>query len=249
MSDVTTKPSSATPIQERVERTIEDLIASCPDPVQLSPEERRGIIARYAAVLEGNFIYWMTAAYLSVASDEAHAIIQDNLREEVRDNHPGMLRRFAMAAQALPTDSDALAVSPELESVRRFVAGLSGVKIVLMMTFFEGFISRFMPYLAELAASRGSAEQQYTDVHGVVDVEHTQGLFRASEAEMMLLHDDCPPAEELLEGLELLRTLIQSILRLGAPGVSVSRASLTRGDQTWRAPNMSGPRDAVDGVP
>jgi len=246
---VTTKPSNTTPIQERVEWTIERLIASCPDPAQLSPEERRGIIARYAAVLEGNFIYWMTAAYLSVASDEAHAIVQDNLREEVRDNHPGMLRRFAMAARALPTDVDALAVWPALESVRRFVAGLSGVKIVLMMTFFEGFISRFMPYLAELAASQGSAEREYTDVHGVVDIEHTQGLFRASEAEMTLMNDECPPAEELFEGLELLQTLIQSILRLGVPGVSVSGAGLTRGDQTWRVPNMPGPRDAVDEVP
>jgi hypothetical protein len=218
MGDVTTRPWSATLFQERVEHEIEGLIASCPDPAQLSAEERRGIIARYAAVLEGNFIYWMTAAYLSVASVEAHAIIRDNLCEEVRDNHPGMLRRFALAAQALPTDSDALAVSPELESVRRFVAELSGVKIVLMMTFFEGFISRFMPYLAELAARQGSAEQRYTSVHGVVDVEHTQGLFRAADAEMTLVHDDRPPAEELLEGLEVLRGLIQSILRLGDPG-------------------------------
>ena len=242
MSDLTTQQSSATTIQERVEHAIEGLIASCPDPAQLSPEERREIIARYAAVLEGNFIYWMTGAYLAVASEEAHAIIQENLREEVRDNHPGMLRRFALAARAHPTDSDALAVLPELESVRRFVAGLSGVKIVLMMAFFEGFISRFMPYLAELAARQGSTEQQYTSVHGVVDIEHTQGLFRAAEAEMVLMPDGCPPAEELLEGLDLLGRLIQSILRPG-------QAGLTRGDQTWRAPSTPGPRDAVDGVP
>src|SRR5437660_12729702 len=112
------KPSHTAPLQEHIDRATQDLIASCRDPERLSPEERRGIIARYAAVLEGNFIYWMTAAYLSVASDEAHAIVQDNLREEVRDNHPGMLRRCAMAARALPTDVDALAGWPALESRR-----------------------------------------------------------------------------------------------------------------------------------
>jgi hypothetical protein len=164
-------------------------MASFPDPAQLSADERRGIIARYTAVLEGNFIYWMTAADLSVASDEAHVIIQDNLREEVRDNHPGMLRTFAIAAHAVPTESDALAVYRNLESVRRF-----------------------MPYLAELATRQGSAEQEYTDVHGVVDVVHTQGLFRAAEAEMAIMHDPPPPATKLLEGVDLLRTLIRSIV-------------------------------------
>src|SRR2546426_2478218 len=176
------KPSRTASLQEHIDRATQDLIASCRDPERLSPEERRGISARYAAVLEGNFIYWMTAAYLSVESKEAHAIIQDNLLEEVRDNHPGMLRRFALAADAVPTDSDALAGYRNLESVRLFVGQLSAVEIVVMMAFFEGFITRFMPYLADLAGRRGSAERQYTDVHGVCDVVHTQELFRAREA-------------------------------------------------------------------
>src|SRR2546422_3770512 len=205
------KPSRTASLQEHIDRATQDLIASCRDPERLSPEERRGIIARYSAVLEGNFIYWMTAAYLSVGSAEAHAIIQDNLLEEVRDNHPGMLRRFALAADAVPTDSDALAVYRNLENVRLFVGQLSAVEIVVMMAFFEGFITRFMPYLADLAGRRGSAERQYTDVHGVCDVVHTQELFRALEAEMVLAQDP-PELARLLTGVELLRTLLQSVI-------------------------------------
>src|SRR5438477_12793831 len=113
-------------LQEHVEQAIDKLVASLPNPEQLSPEQQRGIIARYTAVLEGNFIYWMTAAYLAVASDEAHTIIEDNLREEVRDNHPGMLRRFSMAARAIPTDADLVAVHRPLMGVRAFVARLAG---------------------------------------------------------------------------------------------------------------------------
>jgi len=207
------KRSPTAPIQEHIDRIIDDLLASLPDPEQLSPDERRGIIARYTAVLEGNFIYWMSAAYLSVASPEAHSAIQDNLREEVRDNHPGMLRKFAIAAEAVPTDSDALAVYRNLESVRHFVGQLSGIKIVLMMAFLEGFITRFMPYFAELAKRQGSAEYEYTDVHGPCDVVHTQELFRALHAEMTLTRDPIPPMQELLEGVGLLRTLIQSIVQ------------------------------------
>ena len=203
-------PSKTAPIQAHLDRAIDDLLASLPNPGQLSAEERRGIIARYTAVLEGNFIYWMTGAYLSVGSDEARTKIMDNLREEVRDCHPGMMRRFAMAAHAIPTDADAQAVYRNLMNVRLFIGQLSAVPIVVTMAFFEGFIQRFMAYLAELARRQGSVEMEYTDVHGVCDVTHTQELFRALEAEMALAPP--MPAKEMFEGVELLRTLIQNIV-------------------------------------
>jgi hypothetical protein len=86
------------------------------------------------------------------------------------------------------------------------------VPIVVMMAFFEGFIQRFMAYLAELAQLQGSIEQEYTDVHGVCDVAHTQELFRALEAEMSLAHDSHESRENLFEGVELLQTLIRDIV-------------------------------------
>lgn len=197
-------------LQDRIGCAVDELLASFPNPEQLSADQRRGIIARYTAVLEGNFIYWMTGAYLSVRSDEARSIILDNLLEEVRDCHPGMMRRFAIAAHAVPTDSDAQAVYRDLMNVRHFIGRLSGVRIVLTMAFFEGFIQRFMAYLAKLAQLQGSVEQEYTDVHGVCDIAHTAGLFRALAVEMTL--DRTEPLIDLFEGVDLLRTLIQSIV-------------------------------------
>jgi DNA-binding Lrp family transcriptional regulator len=207
---VTSHESRTASIQAHLDREIEDLLASLPNPGQLSAEQRRGIIARYTAVLEGNFIYWMTGAYISVGSDEARAKIMDNLREEVRDCHPGMMRRFALAAHAIPTDADAQAVHRDLMNVRLFIGRLSPVPIVVTMAFFEGFIQRFMPYLADLAERQGSAEMEYTDVHGICDITHTQELFRALDAEMALTQP--LPSEEMFEGVELLRTLVQNIV-------------------------------------
>jgi len=207
---LTPNRSDIAPIQAHIEVTIDDLLASLRRPERLSPEERRGIIARYTSVLEGNFIYWMTSAYLSARSTAAHAIIQDNLLEEVRDNHPGMLRKFAIAAHAVPTDADALAVYRNLEAVRQFVSRLSSVPIVVMMAFFEGLLQRFMPYLADLAKRQGSAEFQYTDVHGECDIAHTQGLYRAIGAELPRAADVA--SEDLLEGVKLLRALLLNII-------------------------------------
>jgi hypothetical protein len=120
-----------------------------------------------------------------------------------------MMRRFALAASAIPTDTDAQAIVRDLMNVRLFI-GSNPVPTVVTMAFFEGFIQRFMPYLAELARRQGSSEMEYTDVHGVCDVTHTQELFRALEAEMAL---EAPiPEQEMYEGVGLLRSLIQNIV-------------------------------------
>jgi hypothetical protein len=194
-----------------IDSVIQELIASLPDPNKLTASERRGIIARYSAVLEGNFIYWMTAAYLSVKSEEARPILLDNLNEEIRDCHPDMLRRFTVAAHAFPTDADALEVDRDLTNVRLFLGRLSGVQNLVTMAFFEGWIQQFMAYLADLAGAQGSEERVYTDVHGVCDVAHSQELFRALSVELAVNPID--PTADPFEGVDLLRTLIETIIR------------------------------------
>jgi hypothetical protein len=210
MPHQSTNHLSDTSIPQQTYGMIDNLIASLPVAAPLSSEERRGIIARYTAVLEGNFIYFMTATLLAVRSEDARPIILDNLHEEVRDAHPAMMRRFAIAAHAFPTDSDALAVHENLTRVRLFLGRLSGVQSLLTMAFFEGFIQKFMAYLANLAAAQGSVEMEYTDVHGVCDVEHTDGLFRALSVEMALYPLDAK--KDIFEGVYLLRNLIETIV-------------------------------------
>ena len=198
-------------IEDKTTGIIDDLIGSLPDPKQLTSEERRGIIARYTSVLEGNFIYWMTAAALAAKAEQSRPILLDNLYDEVHDSHPLMLRRFAMAANAFPTEKDFMAVNDDLTRVRLFMGKLSPVKSVLTMGFFEGFIQKFMSYLADLAADQGSTEREYTDVHGVCDIEHTEGLFKVLAAELELTPPE--PDADLFEGVTLLRTLIERIVR------------------------------------
>ena len=198
-------------IREQIGCAVYEILSSLPKPEGVSPEERRGIIARYSAVLEGNFIYWMTGALLSVKSEGAREIILENLQEEVRDCHPGMLRRFALAANAAPTDADAAAVYEDLSKVRLFIGRLEGVQILVTMAFFEGFIQQFMAYLADLAQRQGSMEMEYTDVHGVCDITHTEELYRALSEELAL---NAPqPGTDLYEGVDRLQALIRKIIQ------------------------------------
>jgi hypothetical protein len=202
-------------IQQQIGAIIDDLIAQLPNPALLGSEQRRGIIARYSSVLEGNFIYWMTATSIAAKAEEVRPILGENLFEEVRDSHPAMLRRFAIAAHAFPTDSDALATNDELTRMRLFLGKLQGVQSVLTMAFFEGWIQRFMGYLGELARLQGSSDMEYTDVHGVCDVTHTAELYRALSLEMTI--NPMSEQADLFEGVDLLRTLIVAIVNGPAP--------------------------------
>jgi Iron-containing redox enzyme len=207
-------PTTATHVETlktQIQHEIDDLITSLPTPEHLTAVQRRGIIARYDTVLQANFIYWMTATYLSVMSDEARAIILDNLHEEVGDCHPEMLRRFTTAARAIPSDTDILMVAGDLTRVRLFMGRMAGVTNVITMAFFEGFIQRFMAYLQDLAEREGSTENEYTIVHGVCDIVHSQELYRALAAEIAIN----PPTStaDLFEGVGLLRTLIETIVQ------------------------------------
>jgi hypothetical protein len=210
---------SMTVIKPTIENRIHRVMNALPAPHQLSSTQQRELIGRYTAVLEGNFIYWMTAAYLAVRSEDARPIIIDNLMEEVRDSHPTMLRKFALAAHAFPTGADALAVHDGLTKVRQFLGRLSGVQTLATMAFFEGFIQAFMPYLAQLAIAQGSAELEYTDVHGVCDIAHTEGLFNALSAEMLI--NPLPEHADLYEGVNLLEELLDRIIH----GETVSAAA------------------------
>ena len=203
--------SDGASIQQQITSMIDDLIAQLPNPEQLTDEERRRILARYTAVLEGNFIYWMTATYLATHSEEARAILIDNLMEEVRDSHPVMLRKFTMAANAFPSAEDVLAVHDTMTKMRLFLGKLQGVQSLLTMAFFEGLIQKFMPFLAALAAARGSAEMEYTDVHGVCDIAHSEGLFRAVSLENSI--NPISADANLFEGVEILRDVFLSVMQ------------------------------------
>lgn len=197
-------------IQQQIAVIVDELIAQLPNPERLTSEQRRDIIARYTAVLEGNFIYWMTATSIAAKADEVRPILGENLYEEVRDSHPAMMRRFAVASHAYPEAKDALSVDAELTAVRLFLGKLQGVQSVLTMAFFECWIQRFMGFLADLAKLQGSSELEYTDVHGVCDITHTAELFRALQLEMAI--NPIGQDADLFEGVDLLRTLINAIV-------------------------------------
>jgi hypothetical protein len=157
-----------------------------PDAEDISKEHARKIIQRYTAAIEGNFLTWMGAGTISARSVISKFAIDENLWVEIRDNHPGMLRRFSRSCKAEPNSDDFRYVEKEVNEVRKIIADLSGIKIITLMATLENTSAAFIPFLAQLGRKLGCEDFTYTDVHGKADIKHANQFLEALSDEQQL---------------------------------------------------------------
>lgn len=150
---------------------------------ELSEEQMRQIIRRYTAAIEGNFVAWMGAAAITARSVQGRYAASENLWIEMKDDHAGMLRTFAKGAGAEPQTSDYQAVAPGVESIRKMVGGMSGLKNLTLMAVLENTSAEFIPLLEKFAVQLGASDFTYTKVHGEADVMHADQFVWAVEHE------------------------------------------------------------------
>ncbi len=159
------------------------VLSTLPPENSLDANSARMIIRRYAAVFEGNFVSWMSAGVISARSPYARFAATENIWVELRDNHPGMLKTFAVSCGALPHPDDVVTVLVEVDAIRKLVGELSGIKCIALMAFLENTSEVFIPYLASLAHRLGSSNYDYTNVHGKADALHAEQFLKALEEE------------------------------------------------------------------
>lgn len=162
---------------------------------ELSNEQAKEIIRRYTAAIEGNFVAWMGVTVITVRSIQGRYAASENLWVEMKDDHAGMLRRFAKSAGAEPLTADYQAVAPAVESVRKMVGEMSGLKNLTLMAVLENTSAEFIPWLEKMAIQLGTTDLTYTKVHGEADVMHADQFTWAVEHEMA--HHDS--AERIVE--------------------------------------------------
>lgn len=150
-----------------------------PSPDQLSEQECREILQRYVAAIQGNFVNWMAGATVSARSLQSRFAAEENIYVEIRDNHPEMLRNFAIATSAEPTLEHFHFVLPEVNMVNAMVSEMSGAKSIMLMAILENTSAVFIPFLAAIAKKLGSNELIYTDVHGEADIDHANQFLWA----------------------------------------------------------------------
>jgi len=150
----------------------------------LTGVQTKKILGCYAAAIEPNFIPWVAATTISARSLEARYAASENLRDEIEEDHQGMLRDFVTKARAQPTPNHFDEVQIYVQNMRRTFGSMDGLTNTALLAYLENTSAAFIPYLADLAKARGSTKYTYTDAHGVADIEHAKQFLWALGHEM-----------------------------------------------------------------
>lgn len=151
------------------------------------PEEQRKVLARYAVAIQPNFTQWLATTASSVRSNRARKIISQNLYDEISQDHPGMLNRFCGAASVTLSPEDVENSTKDLYYINGDVFDrgyATSVRKVAALSVMENASALFIPTLENYARNLGSTDFEYTQVHGVADIEHAQELVEALNHEI-----------------------------------------------------------------
>ncbi len=152
----------------------------------LSQEKRSGIIKKYTAAIEGNFVSWMGAVSICARSVQGRYAASENLWIEMMDDHAGMLREFARAAHSEPDVQAYQAVAESVANIRQMVAHLSGLECLTLIATLENTSGVFIPRLEKMAKDLGSNNLRYTKIHGEADIDHANQFAWAITHELGL---------------------------------------------------------------
>ncbi len=177
----------------------------------LNEEDQRKILKRYCAAMEGNFISWMAGASISSRSVQGKHASDENLWEELTQDHPSMLRKLAKESGCEPEPQDHTYIENEVQEIRRMVAEMSGLKSLALMTFLENTSVVFIPYLSQLAEDLGCSDTTYTDLHGEADLEHAEQFQEALGYECQQKY--LRPQEDIEAVAKITLKLLEKIFR------------------------------------
>jgi len=150
----------------------------------LTPEQAGSILAQYRLAVEPNFIAWMMQARQYAQSERAKAVLEQNLHDEITQDHPAMLRAFATSCGVIPTRQAYQKVAEPVLDLWRLFGETNSLQNLVVAMILENTSPIFIPYLAQIGKKLGCQDFTYTHVHGVADIQHARELYEGALEEM-----------------------------------------------------------------
>ena len=196
-------------IKDKIDLASKEIKGIFISPEKLSIEEAKNIIKRYVAAIEGNFLPWMSGASISARSIFGKFISDENLYVEIKEDHPGMLRKFSKSCNAEPNKEDFEYVEKEVNELRKIVGELSGIKSLAIMATLENTSLVFVPYLKEISKKLHCKDSYYLDKHGEADIKHANQFLEALTEEEK--YDYLESQKEIQEAIKNTTNLLKRI--------------------------------------
>lgn len=173
-------------------KLINHLIDTAKEIIAASSNDDRTILGRYGAYGIDSFTNMMGWSLANARNELTRYTIQENLRCEKEQDHPGLLYHLLCQAKAAPTAEDVAHMEPVMRQIRDFqrktrTIGLFGT---LHFTMIENTSLVFVPDVGERAKRRGATDFTYINIHGDADAAHASAFIQASIAEASMGYDN-----------------------------------------------------------
>lgn len=177
---------------------INDVLSGIKDRITRNLWDGKIAWRRYGALIEGNFVHWLLSAHLRSSCQPTKDTLLANLRDEVVDDHPGLLRSLLCRNNLLPSESDQVHVSEFMAWIRTLCASGEPGVLLTFLAILESTSHCFLPTMAIRAGF--STEDPYIKVHLEADQDHAAQLQTALQREYDL---GIVPFQAIDQGIEL----------------------------------------------
>jgi hypothetical protein len=175
-------------------KLIQYLVATANDIIAASTIDDKTVLGRYGAYGIDSFTNMMGWSLANARSELTRYTIQENLRCEKEQDHPGLLYDLLRQANAAPTAADIAYMEPIMKQIRDYqrqtkIMGLFGT---LHFTMIENTSLAFVPDIGERAKRLGATDFLYINIHGDADAAHASAFINASMAEANMGYENYP---------------------------------------------------------
>ncbi len=177
-------------VAQAIERLKQRITEFLPDVHAMDKAELELVFVVYADLIVPNFVPWMAKAWTMTRSPIARDACYDNLKCEVNDDHPLMLRKLVFGLSLGKINWAVLAAAMRLRDGQRVTRTIterldhSSVYGLMLMAALENASLVFIPWMKQAADRLEIENRQYLEVHGEADVDHATTFITATEAEM-----------------------------------------------------------------
>lgn len=173
-------------------KLIKYLIDESKNIIGASALDDRTILGRYGAYGIDSFTNMMGWSLANARNELTRYTIEENLRCEKEQDHPGLLYHLLREANAAPTEADIAymeAIMCQLRDYQRQTKTI-GLFGTLHFTMIENTSLVFVPDIGERAKRRGAKDLTYINIHGDADAAHATAFIQASMSEASMGYEN-----------------------------------------------------------
>jgi hypothetical protein len=167
--------TSMTEATQLLRERVKSAAVALTDMMRLVDLNDHGVLRRFGAAVEGNFLEWLRGTEAACVSETAKTIVARNIRTEVEEDHPGLLHDLLERRRSLPGEQDFRDVAEAVGAIRRQCVDRDAVSLLSTVSVLESTAYIFLPTVDRIC-NTDPGTSAFVERHLAVDVTHSEEI-------------------------------------------------------------------------